>query len=203
MGTVSQLAEQRELSSDKAERIVEAMRASVATRGFSASTFEHVAREAGVSRGLLHYYFGTKERLLVEVVRRECEVRKQRLIEAVAGAGAGNEVLQALVSTFQDFLGEGPTSTVMFYEMITLAQQNEQIAAGMADLGLRTRTQLAEELAKKVQAGDVVLTTDPDAAAQFLFALADGVTMRRLVEPELDIRPLMKLAVAAAGAVFG
>ena len=192
-----------ELAGEKAARIVEAMRVSVSARGIAGATFDHVAREAGVSRGLLHYYFGTKERLLVEVVRRECEVRKQRLIEAVAAAGAGNEVLQALVSTFQDFLGEGPTSTVMFYEMITLAQQNEQIAAGMADLGLRTRTQLAEELAKKVQAGDVVLTTDPDAAAQFLFALADGVTMRRLVEPELDIRPLMKLAVAAAGAVFG
>ena len=34
-----------------------------------------VAREAGVSRGLLHYYFGTKERLLVEVVRRDTELR--------------------------------------------------------------------------------------------------------------------------------
>ena len=38
-----------------------------------ASTFDHVAREAGVSRGLLHYYFGSKERLLVEVVRHDCE----------------------------------------------------------------------------------------------------------------------------------
>src|SRR3984957_3254663 len=76
-----------ELEGDKAARIVEAMRTSVAARGIAGSTFDHVAREAGVSRGLLHYYFGTKERLLVEVVRRECEVRKQRL--ATAGAGGG------------------------------------------------------------------------------------------------------------------
>ena len=60
-------ATQRELSGEKATRIVEAMRSSVARRGISGSTFEHVAREAGVSRGLLHYYFGTKEALLVEV----------------------------------------------------------------------------------------------------------------------------------------
>jgi len=64
-----------ELTGDKAARIVEAMRASVAARGIAGSTFDHVAREAGVSRGLLHYYFGTKERLLVEVVRRESDVR--------------------------------------------------------------------------------------------------------------------------------
>ena len=42
-----------ELTGDKAARIVEAMRASVAARGIAGSTFDHVAREAGVSRGLL------------------------------------------------------------------------------------------------------------------------------------------------------
>jgi AcrR family transcriptional regulator len=191
-----------ELSSDKAARIVEAMRVSVAARGIAGATFDHVAREAGVSRGLLHYYFGTKERLLVEVVRRECEVRKERLADAVAAAGAGQDVLHALVTTFQDFLGEGPTSTVMFYELITLAQQNDEIAVEMAELGLRIRAQLADELRAKQDAGVIELTADPDAAALFLIALADGVTQRRLTEPELDIKPLMKLAVAAAGSVF-
>ena len=39
----------RELSGEKAKRIVEAMRSSVARRGISGSTFEHVAREAGIS----------------------------------------------------------------------------------------------------------------------------------------------------------
>ena len=64
----------RRLEGDKAQRIIAAMRASVGTRGAAASTFDHVAREAGVSRGLLHYYFGTKERLLAEVVRRDCDL---------------------------------------------------------------------------------------------------------------------------------
>src|SRR6187551_1608193 len=66
---------ERELSGEKAQRIVDAMRVSVAKRGAAGSTFEQVAAEAGVSRGLLHYYFGTKERLLVEVVRRDAEIR--------------------------------------------------------------------------------------------------------------------------------
>ena len=41
-----------DLPSEKAARIVEAMRASVAERGIAGSTFDRVAREAGVSRGL-------------------------------------------------------------------------------------------------------------------------------------------------------
>jgi AcrR family transcriptional regulator len=52
-------APSRALSGEKARRIVEAMRHSVAKRGVAGSTFDHVSREAGVSRGLLHYYFGS------------------------------------------------------------------------------------------------------------------------------------------------
>src|SRR5256885_11453409 len=84
----------RELSGEKAQRIVEAMRSSVARRGIAGSTFEHVAREAGVSRGLLHYYFGTKEALLVEVVRRDTEHRIARLDEPLAGGRPGDAALQ-------------------------------------------------------------------------------------------------------------
>jgi AcrR family transcriptional regulator len=200
--TTTEVPRPRELAGDKAARIVEAMRVSVAARGIAGATFDHVAREAGVSRGLLHYYFGTKERLLVEVVRRECDLRKQRLAEAVAGAEGADDVLGALVSTFEDFLGEGPTPAVMLYEMITVAQRNAEIAAELAEVGRRTRSHLADELRAKQEAGVLELRADPDAAATFLFALADGVTMRRLSEPDLDMAPLMEQAVAAARAVF-
>ena len=67
--------DRRKLDGERAQRIVSAMRASVGARGAAGSTFDVVAREAGVSRGLLHYYFGSKERLLVEVVRRDCDAR--------------------------------------------------------------------------------------------------------------------------------
>ena len=75
------VAAPRKLDGDKARRIVAAMRESVATRGAAGSTFDVVAREAGVSRGLLHYYFGSKERLLVEVVRQDCDARIAALEE--------------------------------------------------------------------------------------------------------------------------
>ena len=191
----------RELSGVKAARIVEAMRASVADRGIAGSTFDHVASEAGVSRGLLHYYFGTKEQLLIEVVRRECDVRTERLEEAIEAADDAEDVLDALVRSFEDWLGDGP-APVMIYEMLTLAQRNEEIAAELTELGRRTRSHLGEALAGKRAAGILSLRVEPELAAMFLFALADGVIVRRLSEPELDIAPLTEQAIAAARAVL-
>lgn len=192
-----------ELPSEKASLIVEAMRSSVAARGIAGSTFDHVAREAGVSRGLLHYYFGTKERLLVEVVRRECDVTRQRLEEGVSGAPSVDDVLAALVQSFEDFIGEGPSHVVTFYEILTLAQRNQEIAAELAELGRQVRVHLGDLLRTKADAGILSLEADPEAAAGLLMALADGLTVRMLSEPELDVAPLMDLAVSAARGLLG
>ena len=191
----------RQLPSDKAARIVEAMRASVAARGIAGSTFDHVAREAGVSRGLLHYYFGTKERLVVEVVRRECQVRGELVQQAVAGADGADDLIDALVHSFEEVLGEGSSEVVMYYELLTLAQRNDGIAAELAELARTLRLTVADALRAGSEAGVFALEADPGDVATFLLALADGVMIRRLSEPELDVRRLMDQAVAAARAL--
>ncbi len=198
----TELGRSRELSGDKAARIVEAMRLSVAARGIAGSTFDHVAREAGVSRGLLHYYFGTKERLLVEVVRRECDVRIERLEASIAGARSADDVMAALVQGFEDFLGQGPATPVSFFEMMSLAQRNSEIASELTELNRRTRCHLAEVLKAKRDAGVIELRADPDTVATFLMALADGVTVRRMSEPEFGIVAVLEQAIAAARALL-
>jgi AcrR family transcriptional regulator len=192
----------RELPRDKAWLIVEAMRASVAARGIAGSTFDHVAREAGVSRGLLHYYFGTKERLLVEVVRREWEITREQLERTVGAADSAEAVLSALVESFEQFIGEGPSAVVTFYEILSLAQRNEEIATELQELGRQTREHLAGLLRQKADAGVLRLHSDADATAGFLLALADGLTVRLLCEPDLQIAPMLDLAVEAARALL-
>src|SRR5687768_180730 len=104
------VAAPRRLDGDKARRIIEAMRSSVGERGAAGSTFDHVAREAGVSRGLLHYYFGSKEQLLIEVVRHDCDVRIQAMDERIARAGTVDEIIDALVASLQEFIEGEPGS---------------------------------------------------------------------------------------------
>jgi AcrR family transcriptional regulator len=200
--TSIQVHRARELSGDKASRIVEAMRISVATRGIAGSTFDQVARAAGVSRGLLHYYFGTKERLLVEVVRRECEVRIEQVELQIAGASSAEDVVACLVESFEEYLREPPAEVAIFYELMTLAQRNADIAAELAELGRRTRSHMAQALRAADDAGILHLRTDADVVCTFLFALSDGVAVRRLSEPEFDIAPVVELAVAAGRALL-
>ena len=198
----SAAASGRPLESDKAKRIVDAMRESVAARGATGSTFDHVAREAGVSRGLLHYYFGTKERLLVEVVRRDSEIRLAALAASLGDARTADDFIDAMVRSLEQLVGSDPGFVVLMHELFTLSRRNEEIAGELATLARAARGDLASSLKAKQDEGVVRLGDDPDAVAGVLLALADGLALRFLTEPDLDPPPMLAAAVAAAHALI-
>jgi AcrR family transcriptional regulator len=192
----------RPLSSEKAQRIVDAMRTCVGTRGAAGATFDHVAREAGVSRGLLHYYFGTKERLLVEVVRRDCDLRMERLSATTTGAATPDELLGALGVALLELMDESPEFFVILLELHTLARQNAEIAAEVAELHRRVRAHLATVLTAARDQGAIRLDEEPEVVAEVLFSIADGLAMRMLAEPGRDFGPSVIAATRAARALI-
>jgi len=55
------------------DRIVEAAYRTLVKRGYHETSMKDIAAEAGVAPGLAHYYFETKEDLLVAAIERGCE----------------------------------------------------------------------------------------------------------------------------------
>jgi AcrR family transcriptional regulator len=195
-------AQHRGIEGEKAQRIVEAMRSSVARRGVAGSTFDHVAREARVSRGLLHYYFGTKERLLAEVVRHDCDLRMIALDEQLADARDADGVIDALVDSLRRFVKEEPEFITVVFELFTLSRRNEEIAAEFAELLRRIREHVAGLLARKQEEGALHLRAEPGAVADVLFSLADGVSMRMLTETDHDFSDTIQAGVLAVRALL-
>ena len=191
---------ERELSGDKAQRIVDAMRDSVANRGAAGSTFEHVAREAGVSRGLLHYYFGTKERLLVEVVRRDTELRVDRLDERLAPAKSVDDVIEALIASLTDMIENEPGFFLLLYELFSAGRRNPDIQKEVGQLFEKTRSHVAEVLRSKEEEGVLSLRFAAEDVVSYLFALGDGFALQALSDPFRDSSGAF--AVGAASARF-
>jgi AcrR family transcriptional regulator len=187
---------------EKAQRIVDAMRASVAQRGVAGSTFDHVARDAGVSRGLLHYYFGTKERLLAEVVRRDTDLRMAQLDEQLAQAETASDFIALLRVTLETMVREDTEFLTLLFEFFTLSRRNEEIAAEFAELVRRTREEVAAVLAAKQDEGVLHLRAEPEAIAEVLTGLGDGLALRMLGEPGRDHRATVEAGVLAVRALL-
>jgi AcrR family transcriptional regulator len=192
----------RSLSGEKAQRIVDAMRRSVARRGTAGSTFDHVSREAGVSRGLLHYYFGTKEQLLVEAVRRDCELRLERLERQLSTAQTADDFIDLMAQNLQDTVREDPDFVTLVFELFTLSRRNADIAVEYAGLMRRTREQVAGMLAAAQGEGVLRLHAEPEAVAEILFSLGDGFALRMLSEPGRDFTATMHAGIECARALL-
>jgi AcrR family transcriptional regulator len=197
------LKAERRLDSDKARRIVEAMRASVALRGAAGSTFDHVAQEAGVSRGLLHYYFGSKERLLVEVVRRDSDVRMHRLEEHLASADSIDAIVDVLVRQLKDFVAEETHAHAIIHELFSVSRHNVEVREELAELYRKTRAQAADMLRAKEADGVVKLRGDAESVASILFALGDGLEMQLVSDPEWDSTETFAAGIATARFLLG
>jgi AcrR family transcriptional regulator len=197
------IAPPKRLDGEKAQRIIEAMRASVGTRGAAGSTFDHVAREAGVSRGLLHYYFGSKEQLLVEVVRHDCEVRIRGMDERIARATDVDGIIAALVTGLEDFIEGEPGSQAVIYEMLSASRHSEEIRAELAELYRRWRAHLADALRAKEREGVVRLEADPEAVSSMLFSLGDGFGIQVISDPDWDRDAAFELGVRIARRLLG
>lgn len=201
-GSMGSLAEgggaTRSLSSEKAQRIVEAMRHSVARRGAAGSTFDHVSREAGVSRGLLHYYFGTKEQLLVEAARRDCELRIEALEQRLASAETADDYVALLAQNLEETVREDPDFVTLVFELFTLSRRNADIAVEYARLVRLTRERLASMLAAAQDDGVLRLHAEPEAVADILFSIGDGLALRMISEPDRDFTETIRAGIECA-----
>ena len=198
-------ATQGRLDTAKAQRIVAAMRKSVAERGYAGATFDHVAREAGVSRGLLHYYFGSKEQLLVQVVRNDCEVRLGAMSQALEPAASAEAIVGVLVTALEDALAEPDDQPgfALIFELFSASRHNEELRVEMAELYRLVRDRLAGILEQKHAAGVISLRGDAPGVASVLFAMADGIALQAASDPSWESSATFANAMQAALYLLG
>jgi AcrR family transcriptional regulator len=193
----------RKLDSEKAQRIVAAMRVTVGRHGSAGATFDRVAQEAGVSRGLLHYYFGTKERLLAETVKHDAELRIAHLERALADANSIDAIIDALVSELEDFVREDRGSQAVLYEMFSASRRNEEIREELARLYDAIRERVAAQLREKQEAGVIQLRGDPESVAAVIFAMGDGFELQLISDPDWDSSEALATGIHAARFLLG
>ena len=156
--------------------------------GVATMTLEAVAREAGMSKTGLYYYFASKEALVFELVFGVLAGQAQRVREAVDQADSGSAALHAIIRNtvegyapqMDDFrlaflLGQVSNSSGLQISPEQLARvrpMNDMILAGTA-----------RQLAAQKKTGPV----EPRLLAFLAYVSALGVlTMKGLVEAQGD-----------------
>ncbi len=99
-----------ETTTDAERKILEAAKSIFMLKGLEAAAMSDIAREAGVSRTSLHYYFRTKEKLFREIFRSVIDGFMPQLGKIVRGNASLREKVEAFVSGYIDLLASVPNA---------------------------------------------------------------------------------------------
>jgi AcrR family transcriptional regulator len=157
----------------------------VATReGLAAATTRRIAEEAGVSVGIVHYCFRSKEELLGEVVKELATEAYTAAAEALPGAG--DDLLRAALKAFWTLMESTPERQLLTYEVITWALRTpdvEPIAREQRDRQIDGIQQLMTLIA---DAARIEWTRPVDDLARMVLNVTDGVVLSWLVDHDSD-----------------
>jgi AcrR family transcriptional regulator len=189
-----------ELAESKRERLLRAAFTVIAERGYESSSVARIARAAGMAPGLVHYYFESKDDLLVAVADW-CSHLFDGALQALPDAVDGYELLESRIERVQDILAVLPGWYVVRNDLNALATRLPAMRAALARVEGEARervTAVVREAAARegIDGGSL----DPDAMGAALLGAFDGLAQQALVDPDFDVAPAYH---ALAGAFVG
>jgi TetR/AcrR family transcriptional regulator, transcriptional repressor of bet genes len=110
--------------------IVAAMLPVMAQHGYERATIQAIAREAGLTPGLIHYHFKSKQEILVELVKAIMEFARSRFERAATDDARPTERLRAYIDARLGLgAGAGPDMVVAWVMVGAEAVRQPEVRA--------------------------------------------------------------------------
>jgi len=191
------------------ERIIEAAYRALVKRGYHETSMKDIAAEAGVAPGLAHYYFESKEDLMVAAIEHACEPAIQAWEQAgVSLSGPLPEDADPLAFARMGFalakqeLKNYRSVFLLTFDMFGVGIHNPRIAAAV-----RTFIDERRAFIARITQGVIAGMAEPpassaDAIAAALWGSLHGIYLQKVMDPDFDadaaIDALSEMAITFA-----
>ena len=144
----------------------------VARVGLRGLTYRAVAKDAGVTYGLISYYFGSRDVLIEAATRLATD-------EAIARSkvGPSSDRVQDFAAGVSKLLAEDPDAQAFQYELVCEARRSRPLLAAVE--------RMYENYVAAISASlDKLGIEHDEALARVVFAALDGIVLQRLVHDD-------------------
>ena len=145
---------------------------------------KQVARQAGVSQGILHYYFADKRAMLAATLEAVTRDLDRRVAAAQTRTGRDPRArLRALVRACLEVAVAHPEVWIVFVEFWGEMLHDRRLRDLNTRVYARTRRLIARLIADGVRAGRF-RPVDAGRAAAVVLGLVDGISLQLTFDPE-------------------
>lgn len=168
----------------KREEILTSALDVIGREGFRGASVREIADAVGLSQAGLLHYFGSKEQLFVEIMRKRDEVDSARF-------DLGAEQLETMREGYLKVIrhnSEVPGVVELFSRLAVDASDVDHPAhAYYQERNDTIRGMFAQNIAAEQEAGRMTRAIDAEVLARILQAVADGMQLQWLLDRDVDM----------------
>jgi AcrR family transcriptional regulator len=174
-------AQSDELGSSR-ERLLEAAARCFARRGYQGASINEIAAEAGFSKGALYWNFASKEELFFSLLDERIDRRLGALFELTGSAD--QDINAELSRRLSAVLDENRDLVLLFHEYSAMAVRDPKLRASYVRRNAKLREGIARAVEARQRALGVALSLPAEQIATAAIALADGLSIEQLTDPD-------------------
>lgn len=166
--------------------LIEQATACLAEKGYANVSLRDIAKESGVSLGILHYYFASKEELLLSVIvsykGRFIEELEQEVLAAPPGEWSGS-LARVLCRSLQ----EDRKLHRLWYDLQVQAMYVPIFSEPVKAIRAQLHDLISSMLVRLQIEHDTALTIEAASAISLIYSAIDGLIFQFLLDEALEI----------------
>jgi AcrR family transcriptional regulator len=168
---------------DTKEKIVAGAYRALIRDGYANTTVKDIAAEAGVAPGLVHYYFATKEDLLVAAIDYGCEATEPN--QSLVNLGP-LDAARAAIENEKRQLRSAPETYLLVFDMFGVGLHNPAIAKAVRRFISERREMINAIGGALLEQAPSRPTMPIDAISSAVWGSVVGISLQKLVDPDFD-----------------
>ena len=193
----------QEATEEKRRSILLAVERVIAEKGALGVTMKSVAAEAKVSHGLLHYYFASKEEMMLEMMRYNTERLISVLWEVFSNITPGQDAPRLITQAYRRMHRGNPEFFNVFAECWPLLWTSTVMQQGFKDLFLFFRKGIESLIKLLIDRAVLRPKLGTRETAIMICALSDGIELQLRIRPQfIDDEDFWEAYECTLGSLF-
>jgi AcrR family transcriptional regulator len=175
---------EKAVNNQKAEAIKQAAFSLIVERGLCDLTTAMIAERAQASKGLIHYYYESKEKLIIEVMRSILE-RLLGIVKELLEQYSDNEerLEKGLTDFWKDFQAD-PSYVIVLFEAGINGRNSQELSRCVVEFHHKVSDELKEALLAGSGATDHASEKEAQAIVNIIFGVIESLTLQYILDPQ-------------------
>jgi AcrR family transcriptional regulator len=170
---------------EKVSKILTTALSLLAKNGYENTTINDIADTAGISRGLLHYYFKDKEDLAAKALTFGFGPMWDSSVGKIQNARSPEQLVDTMIEVLKKNLQESPDFSALLFEMWVSARRSGKIRKVFND-GLNEAIERLQKLLEFASSIGIIKVRpdESEGIVRIMLAMYHGLAIQLLINPE-------------------